>query len=445
VTVVSATSITVTAPANYVGAQNVTVTTAGGTSSIVIADQFTYTSSYYPLGSPVRVFDSRSGNPSGLSSPFGGAGSTLKPFTPQVVQVAGSGFPAPSNAAAVVLNVTVTNTAGNGYLTVYPTGGTAPTASNINFTTGQSVPNLVEVAVGSGGDISLLSSVGTDAIVDVEGYVGGIGGSLFGSVSPVRVFDSRSGNPSGLSSPYNAGTGKTLVANTPQLVTVAGSGYPAPSGATAVVANITVTNTSGAGYLTAFAGGSTAPTASNLNFAAGQTTSNRVVVPVNATTGQITLQASVGTDVIVDINGYYTVIGGVGSQQASVEATPVRLADTRAGNPSNLSSALSALYTGKTLGAGGVLTMQVTGNANVPTTAKSVVLNLTATNVSANGDFLTLYPTGGSLPTASDLNPGGGGTQANLVVVQLSPSGSITIYNFTGSADVIVDILGWTS
>ena len=450
VTVASGTSITATSPANYTGALDVTVTTSGGTSATSASDLFTYTASYNSLAAPVRVFDSRTGNPSGLATPFSAtAGQHLVAGTPMAVQVAGaSPYPVPASAAAVLLNVTIVNPAAGGYLTVFPTGVTMPTASNINFGTGQTVPNLVEVALGSGGNISLYSAAATDAIVDVEGYVGATGGSLYGSVAPVRVFDSRTGNPSNLSAPFNVGSGHTLVPNTPQLVTVAGTGYPAPTGTTAVVANITVTNTSGPGYVSTYAGGGTAPTASNVNFVAGQTTSNRVIVPVNAVTGQISLIASTGTDVIVDINGFYNATGGTGTQQPSVESAPSRLVDTRAGNPSGLSGALSALYTGKTIAAGGSLTVQVTGYANVPATAKSVVLNLTTTNISSGSDYVTVYPTGGTLPTTSDINPTAGSTQANLVVAQLGVgvnAGQITIYNNSGTADVIVDILGWNS
>jgi hypothetical protein len=451
ITVVSATSITATSPANSVGVVDVTVTTGGGTSATSSADQFTYTSSYTPLAAPVRIFDSRSGNPSNLGSPFSGTvGEHLVASTPQTVQVTGSSpYPVPVSASAVVLNVTVVNPAAAGYLTVFPTGGTAPIASNLNFTTGQVVPNLVEVGLGTGGMISLESSVAADAIVDVEGYVGGAtAGDLFGAITPVRVFDSRSGNPSNLGSPFNATVGDTLAAGTPQLVQVADTssvtGYPAPVGTTAVVVNITVAETSGTGYLTAFAGGGTAPTASNLNFTKGEITTNRVIVPVNATTGQISLQSSVATDAIVDVNGFYNAASGTGTLQPSTEATPSRLVDTRTGNPSDLPPALSTLYTGKTLSAGGTLNVQVTGYANVPTGAKAVVLNLTSANPSA-GTFLTVYPTGATMPTTSDLDPGKGDTEANLVIADLSSTGSITIYNQSGSIDVIVDILGWYS
>jgi hypothetical protein len=44
---------------------------------------------------------------------------------------------------------------------------------------------------------------------------------------------------------------------------------------------------------------------------------------------------------------------------------------------------------------------------------------------------------------ASDLNWAAGETIANLTDATLSSSGTITIYNLAGSADVLVDVLGW--
>ena len=46
------------------------------------------------------------------------------------------GLPA-TGVGAVVLNVTATGPTAQGYLTVYPTGGTRPTASNLNFMPGE--------------------------------------------------------------------------------------------------------------------------------------------------------------------------------------------------------------------------------------------------------------------------------------------------------------------
>ena len=75
-------------------------------------------------------------------------------------------------------------------------------AANLNYATGQVVPNLVEVGVGTGGAVSLYSSAGSDAIVDLEGYVTTTtqsGAGLYNALAPARICDTRGANPSGLS------------------------------------------------------------------------------------------------------------------------------------------------------------------------------------------------------------------------------------------------------
>ena len=65
--------------------------------------------------------------------------------------VTGRGGVPASGVGAVALNVTVTNPTAPSFLTVWPTGDTAPLASNLNYLPGQTVPNLVIAKVGTGG------------------------------------------------------------------------------------------------------------------------------------------------------------------------------------------------------------------------------------------------------------------------------------------------------
>jgi hypothetical protein len=81
--------------------------------------------------------------------------------------------------------------------------------------------------------------------------------------------------------------------------------------------------------------------------------------------------------------------------------------------------------------------------ASVPADATAVILNVTATNTTA-ASFFTVYPTGTAQPLASDLNWIGGKTVPNLVVVKLGTAG-VALFNQFGSADAIVDILGYFS
>ena len=97
------------------------------------------------------------------------------------------------------MNVTVTGPSTGGFITVYPSGSSQPTASNLNFSAGQTIPNLVTVKLGAGGKIKLSNnSAGTvQLIADVAGYY--LAGAAtvpgaFVSVDPSRLLDTRVGN-----------------------------------------------------------------------------------------------------------------------------------------------------------------------------------------------------------------------------------------------------------
>jgi Bacterial Ig-like domain (group 3) len=97
---------------------------------------------YAPV-TPVRILDTRNGT--GTAKAPVGPGGTV------ILQVTGvDGVPA-SGVTAVVLNVTATGPTASSFVTVYPDGGTRPVASNLNFTRGQTIPNLVVVPVGATG------------------------------------------------------------------------------------------------------------------------------------------------------------------------------------------------------------------------------------------------------------------------------------------------------
>jgi hypothetical protein len=78
----------------------------------------------------------------------------------------------PGNVSAVVFNLTVTAPRSFGFITAYASGSPRPNASNLNFSTAQTVPNLVAVPVGSDGRVSLFnrSSGSSHLIADVAGY-----------------------------------------------------------------------------------------------------------------------------------------------------------------------------------------------------------------------------------------------------------------------------------
>jgi bacillolysin len=118
---------------------------------------------------PVRVFDSRVGEAQGAvvitKQRYGGA------IELRVRLTGVAGLPN-AGVGAVSLNVTVVNPSRTGFVTVYPCG-TRPTASSLNYVTGQVVPNAVITPVSSTGEVCFYSSAATDLLADINGWITG--------------------------------------------------------------------------------------------------------------------------------------------------------------------------------------------------------------------------------------------------------------------------------
>ena len=370
-------------------------------------------SHYVPL-TPVRLLDTRTTVPRTVPA--------QSAITLPVAGVSG----VPSDASAVSLNVTVTDTQVPGYVTVWPTGGTRPVVSNLNFVGGQTVPNLVTVKVGTGGSVSLYNSSPNpvDMVVDLGGYYA-LGAPTAGggtvSVTPTRVLDTRTG----LGGPSAIVFGADLALKV--------TGGVVPNDAEAVLLNLTVAGASLAGYLSAYPAGVTAPTVSNVNFVGGQTTANLALVKVG-TGGVINIRngSTAPTHVVADIMGYITGSGTAGAFRAADQ--PVRILDTRIGNgrfgpiPANQD-----------------VKLQVTGRGGVPTSGVTgVILNVTVTDCTSFG-YISAYASGNAWPGTSNLNYVAGTTVPNQVVVSVGADGAIMLHNSSPGASVqlVADIAGY--
>jgi hypothetical protein len=90
----------------------------------------------------------------------------------RTVTVAGRGGLPSGSFSGIVANVTATEPTHVGYLTVWPADRARPTASNLNFTPRQTVPNLVISAVSPDGAIKVFAPYGTThVVIDVVGYI----------------------------------------------------------------------------------------------------------------------------------------------------------------------------------------------------------------------------------------------------------------------------------
>ncbi|MEU3572818.1 hypothetical protein AB0E96_31005, partial [Kitasatospora sp. NPDC036755] len=242
-------------------------------------------SAFSPI-TPARFLDTRDGTgaPAQKVGPGGVVG----------LQVAGvKGVPA-TGVTAVVMNVTAVNPTGSGHVTVYPDGRPLPDVSNLNYEAGKIVANLVTVPVVNG-KVDLRNSAGeVDLIADVTGYYGG-SGSAFSPTTPVRLLDTRGG--------VGARAGTVGGGGIVSVPVTALEGVPA-TGVTAVVLNVTVTEPTADSHLIVHPHGTARPAVSNINFTAGQTRANMVVVPV--VDGRVTFFNNWGdTHVIADLNGYF--------------------------------------------------------------------------------------------------------------------------------------------
>nr|WP_231134684.1 right-handed parallel beta-helix repeat-containing protein [Motilibacter deserti] len=379
--------------------------------------------STYTPQDPTRVLDTRNGT--GASQAKVGPGGTLRL---QVTGPAGSGL-APVGSTAVVLNVTATNATADTYVSVYPTGfAGGPSTSNLNVLANYTIPNLVVSKVAADGSVTLYNDSGSiDLVADLQGsYSSAPTGSTYTPQDPRRLLDTRNGTGAPSAKVGPGGTLRLQVTGPP------GSGL-APVGSTAVVLNVTATNASADTYVsvypTGYAGG---PGTSNLNVVANYTIPNLVITKV-AADGSVTLYNAAGSvDLIADLQGAYT---ATTDASAYTPQDPSRVLDTRNGTGAPQSK----------VGPGGTLRLQVTGppgSGLAPVGATAVVLNVTATNASAD-TYISVYPTGyAGGPDTSNLNVLAARTIPNLVITKVAADGSVTLYNDSGSIDLIADLQG---
>ncbi|MFN8040050.1 MAG: fibronectin type III domain-containing protein [Acidimicrobiales bacterium] len=245
---------------------------------------------------PSRILDSRPPpeQVGPYSTPWG-------PGTDREVAVAGvAGIPA--DADAVVLNATVTGTTAESFLSIYPSGAARPTASNLNWKPGTTIPNAVTVKLGTAGKIRAFNNSGTtNVILDVVGYFSAGSGDPFHPINPVRFQDSRPPpeKVGAYQTPWNGLTTRTVS------ITTAGA---VPASARAVLANVTATTTPTFGlesFLTIWNTGASRPTASSLNWKPGVTIANAVTTRVGLDSTISVYNAAGLVDVIADAAGWY--------------------------------------------------------------------------------------------------------------------------------------------
>jgi hypothetical protein len=143
---------------------------------------------------------------SGVGIPVGKPG----PGSVVTFRAAGAGGVPATGVSAVVLNVTITEALGVGFVQVFPTGrATVGTSSSLNVEhVGQTIPNLVVVPVGTGGQVSIYTQSGGHLLADVFGWFGPSPATRDGRYVPLpapkRVLDTRDPNQVPIPNPGDA-------------------------------------------------------------------------------------------------------------------------------------------------------------------------------------------------------------------------------------------------
>ncbi len=396
---------------------------AGRKIPVTVVGYDTAAGAYTPL-TPARLLDTRR---EGTKRPIGG-GRYID------LAVAGKRGVPPSGATAVVLNVTVVAPTSQGYVTVYPTGTSRPTASSVNFNKGWTGANLLTVKLGTGGKVRIHNYAGsTHVVADVVGYyhastsarTTGYGG--YSGIEPARIADTRLD-----SDPLRPGwyltTGYDFGASNPHI--------------TAFAVNITVTKPTGSGHLTAWDGEQfPAPSTSTLNFTKGRTVPNMAIVPTSQCGADFcpedptiplmgVLNTSNGNShVVVDLVGVYDDNTLDGMWRFRPLPTPTRIVNTK------LRQGIPAA-----IGAGKAPT--VIAPASVRTYNSMALVTNTTANKPTSTSVLTLWNADIPRPGVSNLNPYAGQLVSNMTITDIGVDYGFKVHNASGSTNIVLDVAG---
>ena len=361
-------------------------------------------STFHPV-SVSRLHDSRS---------MGYKGAKPDKFSAGQIRI----IPVKPGATAVAVNVTVTDAEAPGFATLFPCiTGTKEQAlamfnvSNLNFVPGQTVANFATPALNSAGELCVYSSAKVNVIIDYSGYFSlDVGGDKLQMLDEsVRKLDTR-----------NSGVvkaGKTVavkVTDAPQTVGMA-------------AVNITAVDPAGAGFVTVFSCDNDRPTASNLNYAAGQTIANQAWVEVDKH-GEVCVYASETTHLIVDVQGYWGYFPG-GALYTPI--VPVRVLDSRPKQALDFGTAFWAPKYNKF--------------------ALAAAVNVTVIDARGDGFGVAHDGTSGT-PATSTLNYRRGSTvgasATSWITANRNPANGQVMYGIEvslsgGAASLIIDVMGF--
>lgn len=202
-----------------------------------------------------------------------------------------------------------------------------------------------------------------------------------------------------------------------------------PASAAAYSFNVTVVPLTGSlGYLTLSPVGQPRPLVSTLNSLDGRIKANAAITPAGEN-GGVTVFVTDTSDVILDIDGYFTPDAGL--QLFTV--SPCRIFDSRdttgpLGGPTLLANQARSIPI-------------LSSKCNIPSDAQAYSFNYTVVPHGYLG-YLTTWPTGPTRPVVSTLNAPTGATTANAAIVVAGNSGSVDVF-VTDDTDLVIDVNGY--
>jgi Fibronectin type III domain len=325
----------------------------------------------------------------------------------------GKGGVPTSGVSAVAFELS-THSTGTGWLEVFPTGVTRPTASQIDYTPNVWTTNSVVTGLGTSSQVSIYNGGANQAAplyVDVLGYYRTAGavtaGSTYVALNPARIVSAV---------PVTAG-GSIAVAPL-------GLGGIPTSNVSAVLAHVSITASAG-GHVVVYPDGVTMPGTSDINFGSDGPYTNQVPAALGAD-GKFRVYSTQAGTVTVDIVGYYQTPAGTAAGSSFVGLTPARILSAEI-IPANTTKAYP-----------------LAGLGGVPTTGvAAVAFNLTANDQGAAG-ALSVFAADAPVPAARQLSYRVGGHWSTLQVSKLSADGQVAIHNTsTGAVRLYLDVSGY--
>ncbi len=350
--------------------------------TVVISGSGANSLMFYPLSSPTRLLDTRSGQTACSAPGLPITGGT------SLMQIARNFCGIPASAKAVTGNVTVVLPSANGFLTIYPSDATLQLVANTNFAAGDVLNNVFTVGLGAAdGAFKIFASTTAEVVVDITGYYAPpeAAGLYFHPLPrPIRLLETRTGQPVGCFMP-----GTPLAANTDttQQGTTTCDGVTIPAAAKALVGNATTVFPAANGFITLYpADAASRPLAASGNYKSGSILNSPFTVGLSPS-GQFKIYTVAATDLVIDVLGYYSGdaedVNGIGLLFSPV--APARLLDTRPG-------ATGACFLPGAALTGGVESLQAArGVCTIANTARAIIGNATTVMPTANG-FLTFWP-----------------------------------------------------